>query len=160
MEVKIIWGGSTTVVSDPQTIERIRQALFNFDAPAVGKFWKGRPWTPEEDAQVKEMQANGLSIRQISARMNRSGASIHSRLDTIGSQRKRVRKSKRIAGYKKLMGNRPWSEEDIKQLVETMDASPLTEVSKTVMSLAQKLGRTPAAIRGRYDKFVKARQPK
>lgn len=45
---------------------------------------QGKPWTPEQDAQLQQMTANGAEVKELSAVFKRSRGAIRSRLDKLG----------------------------------------------------------------------------
>ena len=44
---------------------------------------KGKKWTPEEDERLLDLKAKGLILRMIAKSLNRTGASVDSRLRTL-----------------------------------------------------------------------------
>ena len=44
---------------------------------------KGKKWTPEEDERLLDLKAKGLILRMIAKSLNRTGASVDSRLRAL-----------------------------------------------------------------------------
>jgi len=104
------------------------------------KYRERRPWSPEEDARLKDMLSRyKYTYRDISVSLSRAEAAIKRRMTDLGIKQRPVIESK----------HNPWTEEQVKILTDLYYKGYIPEV------IAEKIPKSALSISGKIERLVK-----
>jgi hypothetical protein len=116
---------------------------------------KGKPWTVQNERELRKLREDGKTVSQIAARMNLSEDAVKQKLRRLGLKVVTMQKSSGTTTSELIMPEElPSIEEALKQLVGAMNALKTPGLSKTEIMRLRALIQTCSLYQHRIAEYI------